>query len=38
MRVIQNLIISWETYFYDENTCKGKVITKKKYFGPQEHF
>ena len=29
MRLIQNLTISWETNFYDENTCLGKVITKK---------
>ena len=29
MRVIQNLTISWETNFYDKNTCQGKVITKK---------
>jgi hypothetical protein len=28
MRLILNLTISWETNFYDENTCKGKVITK----------
>jgi hypothetical protein len=31
MRLIQNLTISWETNFYDENTCKSKVITKKNY-------
>jgi hypothetical protein len=29
MRLIQNLTFTWETNFYDKNTCEGKVITKK---------
>jgi hypothetical protein len=33
MRLIQNLTISWETDFYDKNTCPGNVLTKKR-IGP----
>jgi hypothetical protein len=29
MRLIRNLTISWETNFFDKNTCLDKVFTKR---------